>query len=84
MRTRQREDSEALREVILCPGDELGLFFLPFFTEGFESSAGVGFFGAGEDGSDLGGNRLFEVLFCDVVLSVLLEVGLATLPRCGV
>ncbi len=36
-----------------------------------------------EDGSDVGGYFAFEVLFGDVLLGVLLEVKLATLPGGG-
>lgn len=34
-----------------------------------------------EDGFDVGGDFAFEVLFGDVVLRILLEVKLATLPK---
>lgn len=78
------EDGEAFGDVFFGPSGEFGLFLLPFFNEGVEAFLGLGSGFCVEDGGDVVGDGLFEFLFGDEVLGVLLEVELAALPGGGV
>ena len=78
------EDRKGFGDVVLSPGDELRLILFPFLAEGFEGFFGVCEVRAVEDGFDLCSDGAFELLLGDVVLRVLLEMELATLPGGGV
>ena len=78
------EDGEAFGQVFLGPGSEPWLAFRVGFEEVLEALIGVGAVVGIEDDSDVRGDLAFEMLLGDVFLGVLLEMELATLPRCAV
>ena len=60
---REVEDSEALWEVLLCPGCQLRLVALPTLHNGLQALLSVVFGVPVEDRFDLGSNGSFQALF---------------------
>ncbi len=79
----EAEDDEAFREVGFSPGGKFGLGFGVGFDKTCKTDFSVGPIVSVKDRSDVCGDFAFEFLLGDTLLSVLLEVKLATLPRGG-
>ncbi len=84
MRFRKGEDGEAIGKILLSPSRESGLGFRIGFDESLKAFFGVGAVVGVENESDIFGDLGLEMLFGDVLLSVLLKMELATLPRSAV